>query len=43
MVYKIIKEFSGDIQVKSLVGEGTVFTISLPIPQLEQRLLEYKS
>ena len=43
MVYKIVKEFSGDIQVKSLVGEGTVFTISLPIPQLEQRLLEYKS
>lgn len=43
MVYKIIKEFSGDIQVKSLVGEGTVFTINLPIPQLEQRLLEYKS
>lgn len=42
MVYKIIKEFSGDIQVKSLVGEGTAFTISLPIPQLEQRLLEYK-
>lgn len=43
MVYKIIKEFSGDIQVKSLLGEGTVFTISLPIPQLEQKLLEYKS
>ena len=43
MVYKIVKEFSGDIQVKSLVGEGTVFTVSLPIPQLEQRLLEYRS
>ena len=43
MVYKIVKEFSGDIQVKSLLGEGTVFTISLPIPQLERRLLEYTS
>mgnify|MGYP003300150586 FL=1 len=43
MVYKIVKEFSGDIQVKSLLGEGTAFTISLPIPQLERRLLKYTS
>ncbi len=41
MVYKIIKEFSGDISVQSFPGEGTVFTISLPIPQKEKRLLEY--
>ncbi len=40
MVYKIIKEFSGDIDVKSFPGEGTIFTISLPIPQKEMRLLE---
>ncbi|MCR4940003.1 MAG: PAS domain S-box protein [Treponemataceae bacterium] len=40
MVYKIIKEFSGDIDVKSFPGEGTVFTISLPVPQKEKLLLE---
>lgn len=41
MVYKIIKEFGGDIGVKSFPGEGTVFTLSFPIPQKEKRLLEY--
>ncbi len=43
MVYKIIKEFSGDISVQSYPGEGTVFTISLPIPQKSKRLLEYSA
>ena len=43
MVYKIIKEFSGDITVQSYPGEGTIFTISLPIPQKEKRLLEYSA
>ena len=42
MVYKIIKEFSGDIQVQSIWGEGSVFIITLPIPQREHKLLEYK-
>ncbi|MGI5172178.1 PAS domain S-box protein [Treponema sp. OMZ 840] len=41
MVYKIIKEFGGDISVKSFPGEGTVFAMSFPIPQKERRLLEY--
>ena len=41
MVYKIIKDFSGDIQVQSFLGEGTLFSISIPVPQREQRLLEY--
>lgn len=41
MVYKIIKEFSGDITVRSAVGKGSVFTISLPIPQGSRRLLTY--
>ena len=41
MVYKIIKEFGGDIDVKSFPGEGTLFTMSFPIPQKEKRLLEY--
>lgn len=39
MVYKIIKEFGGDIQVRSFKDEGTIFTISLPIPQKERRRL----
>ncbi|HZK19742.1 MAG TPA: ATP-binding protein [Treponemataceae bacterium] len=42
MVYKIIREFSGDIRVKSFLGEGSCFIISLPVPQKELRLLEYK-
>lgn len=40
-VYKIIKEFSGDISVKSIVGEGTSFIISIPVPQLNKKLLAY--
>ena len=31
MVYKIVKEFSGDIEVKSEEGQGTVFTMSFPL------------
>lgn len=40
-VYKIVKEFSGDISVKSIVGEGTSFIISIPVPQLNKKLLAY--
>lgn len=39
MVYKIIKEFRGDIDVKSVEGHGTVFTITLPVPQTATKLL----
>lgn len=39
MSYKIIKEFGGDIQVKSEKGAGSVFFISLPVPQTETKLL----
>ena len=39
MAYKIIKEFSGDIRVKSMRGEGTTFTITLPVPQTDKKLL----
>lgn len=39
MVYKIIKEFSGDIIVDSKEGEGTAFTITFPIPQKDVKLL----
>ncbi len=42
MSYKIIKEFSGDISVKSILGEGTEFTISIPIPQKDKMLLPFK-
>ena len=42
MVYKIIKEFRGDIDVKSVLGHGTAFTIWLPIPQAGMKLLEDK-
>lgn len=41
MVYKIVKEFSGDIQVQSQPGKGTLFSISIPVPQREKKLLEY--
>ena len=39
MAYKIIKEFNGDIQVKSEENKGTVFIISLPVPQTDTKLL----
>ena len=39
MVYKIVKDFSGDIQVESEVGKGTVFTLIFPIPQKDKKLL----
>ena len=43
MVYKIIKEFSGEIIVDSKEGEGTAFTISFPIPQKDTKLLTSNS
>ena len=39
MVYKIIKEFQGDIQVKSELNRGTQFTIVIPVPQTDKKLL----
>ena len=41
MSYKIIKEFSGDISVNSSLGFGTTFTITLPIPQTDKKLIEF--
>ncbi len=35
VVYKVVKEHEGDISVASKVGEGTCFTISLPVPKGE--------
>jgi signal transduction histidine kinase len=42
MVFKIMREHSGDISVQSTVGEGSSFTLSLPVPQKEKHLLESK-
>lgn len=36
-VYKIVKEFSGEIQVTSNLGEGTCFTLKFPL-HLNQKL-----
>ena len=39
MVYKIVKQFSGDIQVSSEINSGTSFLLSFPIPQKDTKLL----
>jgi two-component system, sporulation sensor kinase E len=42
IVYKIVKEHLGDIEVSSKIGEGTTFTLSFPVPQKEKHLIAYK-
>jgi two-component system, sporulation sensor kinase E len=42
IVFKIVKEHFGDISVSSKPGEGATFTITLPIPQKEKMLIDYK-
>ncbi len=41
LVYKILKEHMGDIEINSKVGEGTSITLSFPVPQKEKRLIGY--
>jgi PAS domain S-box-containing protein len=42
LVFKIVREHQGEIIVKSREGEGTSFTISLPVLQKERKLLSYE-
>ena len=39
--YKIIKEHGGDILVKTKENKGTTFTITLPVPEKGQKLIEW--
>lgn len=41
LVYKILKEHMGDIEINSKVGEGTSITLRFPVPQKEKRLIGY--
>jgi PAS domain S-box-containing protein len=43
LVFKIVREHRGEISVKSKEWEGTRFTITLPIPQKERRLITFDS
>lgn len=40
MVYKIIKEFHGEITAKSTEGKGTQFVMSFPVPTGNKKLLK---
>ncbi|MCK4516155.1 MAG: PAS domain-containing sensor histidine kinase, partial [Spirochaetaceae bacterium] len=42
MVYKVAKEHMGDVSVASQEGKGSSFSISFPVPQREQHLLNYE-
>jgi PAS domain S-box-containing protein len=39
LVFKIVREHFGEISVKSFPGKGSAFTISLPLPQIDHRLI----
>ncbi len=41
LVFKIIREHQGEISVKSKINEGTCFSITLPVPQKDTRLIPY--
>jgi PAS domain S-box-containing protein len=43
VLFKVVKEHRGEITVKSREGEGTVFTIALPKPQIERKLITYEA
>ena len=39
--YKIIKEHGGDISVNTKEKKGTTFIVTLPVPEKEQKLIEW--
>ena len=39
ITFKIVREHRGEISVNSMPGKGSVFTISIPVPQKEKRFL----
>jgi len=41
LVYKIMKEHNAEIRLDSIPGKGTDFTFVFPIPQQEQKLIEW--
>lgn len=41
--YKVIKEHRGDISVRSKIGEGTEFQISIPIPHSQRLAIDHSS
>jgi len=42
MLFKIVKEHQGEVIVSSREGKGTVFTIALPKPQTQRKLIAYE-
>lgn len=42
IVYKIIQELGGDIKISSKEGEGTVFSVKLPVLDKKKKLLTYE-
>jgi signal transduction histidine kinase len=43
LAFKIVREHRGEINVQSREGEGSCFTISLPLTQKERRLIAWES